>query len=416
MPTGPSWLHEVKWDGMRVLVRVASRHAERDLPATRTTSPCRSPSCAGLADVGHDLVLDGEVVALADGVPSFAALADRIHVHQAGRARALAAIEPRDPDGLRPARARRGGPHRAGRCHERRAALEGLGLGGPSWQVPGCLRRRRAAAARRPGSRGWRGSCRRGGTRGTDPGRRTPDWLKFPHRPLGSFVVGGWRSETDSATPDRRGAGRRAGPRRAALPRPGRQRHRRAGRASGCWRRCGRWRVAGLPVRRRGAAVDALGRLLGAARRSSSTWSRSAHRGGPAAAAGVPGLRADLTRRPDPADRSRPDVAQEVRVEVDGRTLRISNLDKVLYPGIGHDEGGGAALLRPGGAGAAAAPGRPGGHPDPLAGRHRRQPVLREEPPGRGAVAGSARSRCPRPGRAAAATRSATRSSRTPLR
>jgi bifunctional non-homologous end joining protein LigD len=32
------------------------------------------------------------------------------------------------------------------------------------------------------------------------PGRRSPDWLKFPHRAIGSYVVGGWRHETDSAS------------------------------------------------------------------------------------------------------------------------------------------------------------------------------------------------------------------------
>jgi bifunctional non-homologous end joining protein LigD len=32
------------------------------------------------------------------------------------------------------------------------------------------------------------------------PGRRSADWLKFPHRPTGSYVVGGWRLETDSAS------------------------------------------------------------------------------------------------------------------------------------------------------------------------------------------------------------------------
>jgi bifunctional non-homologous end joining protein LigD len=32
------------------------------------------------------------------------------------------------------------------------------------------------------------------------PGRRTADWLKFPHRGTESYVVGGWRLETDSTS------------------------------------------------------------------------------------------------------------------------------------------------------------------------------------------------------------------------
>ena len=31
-----------------------------------------------------------------------------------------------------------------------------------------------------------------------------------------------------------------------------------------------------------------------------------------------------------------PKESNEVRVEVDGRTLKLSNLDKVLFPGSGH--------------------------------------------------------------------------------
>ena len=31
-------------------------------------------------------------------------------------------------------------------------------------------------------------------------GRRSRDWLKFPHRPTGSYLVGGWRPETGSAS------------------------------------------------------------------------------------------------------------------------------------------------------------------------------------------------------------------------
>jgi bifunctional non-homologous end joining protein LigD len=36
------------------------------------------------------------------------------------------------------------------------------------------------------------------------PGRRSPDWLKFPHRTSRSVVIGGWRLETGST--DRLGA------------------------------------------------------------------------------------------------------------------------------------------------------------------------------------------------------------------
>ncbi len=82
----------------------------------------------------------------------------------------------------------------------RRELLAGLGLADAHWQVPDGVRRRRRCCSRRPGSRASRGSSASGAARATDSGVRSPHWLKFPHRRRGSFVVGGWRHETDSTT------------------------------------------------------------------------------------------------------------------------------------------------------------------------------------------------------------------------
>ena len=78
LPDGPEWLFEVKWDGMRLLaevvdgaVRLSSR-TERDVTAN-------FPELAGLTALAPDVLLDGEVVLLERGIPSFAALADRMH-------------------------------------------------------------------------------------------------------------------------------------------------------------------------------------------------------------------------------------------------------------------------------------------------------------------------------------------------
>src|SRR3954466_11889875 len=85
------WAYEVKWDGMRVLadvrdgrVRLTSRR-ENDVTVA-------FPELAGLAGVHSDVLLDGEVVVLRGGVPSFPALAERFHVRDAGRAAALARV------------------------------------------------------------------------------------------------------------------------------------------------------------------------------------------------------------------------------------------------------------------------------------------------------------------------------------
>ena len=65
VPTGPEWVHEVKWDGMRVLA---------DVRAGRVTLYARSgndvtasyPELGGLGEDYDDMLLDGEVVARAE--------------------------------------------------------------------------------------------------------------------------------------------------------------------------------------------------------------------------------------------------------------------------------------------------------------------------------------------------------------
>jgi bifunctional non-homologous end joining protein LigD len=48
------------------------------------------------------------------------------------------------------------------------------------------------------GQQGLEGIVSKRWTSAYHPGRRSRDWLKFPIRPTGSFVVGGYRHETDS--------------------------------------------------------------------------------------------------------------------------------------------------------------------------------------------------------------------------
>ena len=197
VPEGTEWLHEVKWDGMRVLATVRDgRLVVRSRNDNDVT--VSFPELAGLADLGRELVLDGEVVAFADGMPTFGALADRMHVGDARRAATLAGSNPvtllafdllrLDCADLlsRP-------------LTDRRDALVALGLDGPGWQVPAAYDDGAMLmdATRKQGLEGI--VSKRRSSR-YHPGRRSPDWLKFPHRALASYVVGGWRRETDSET------------------------------------------------------------------------------------------------------------------------------------------------------------------------------------------------------------------------
>lgn len=197
VPTGAGWVHEVKWDGVRVL-------ADCDGSALRMTSRNENPVTVaypelyGLAAVGRDFLLDGEVVALDDGVPSFGALADRMHVRDARKAARLAKDNPvtlvvfdllrLDGEMLldRPLR-------------DRRSRLEDLALPEGCWQVPpeyddGTLLLSVAE------QQGLEGIVSKRLSSPYRPGQRSRDWLKFPIRPTASYVVGGFRRETGSAT------------------------------------------------------------------------------------------------------------------------------------------------------------------------------------------------------------------------
>ena len=153
------------------------------------------PELADLVAV-PDAVLDGEIVLMADGIPSFTALAERMHVREPRRAEALAAHRPVTFlvfDVLRLA-----GVDLTGRTYdERREALATIDLpehvqlspvypdGQDLWEVTGTLGLEGVVAKRRDSVYA--------------PGRRSRDWVKAPHRRTRAALVGGWREETNGS-------------------------------------------------------------------------------------------------------------------------------------------------------------------------------------------------------------------------
>ena len=209
----------------------------------------------------------------------------------------LAERLPGDAAGLRPAAPRRPGPDRpaAGRAARDRCA--GLGLQRRPLADAAGVRRRADALRRHAASRGSRASSASGCTSRYRPGLRSKDWLKFAHRRRDSYVVGGWRRETDSL--DRLGAraGRRADRRRPALPRPRRQRHRRQARPAMLRELLGaltRATTARSPTRCRG--LDAAGHDVGRAGARRRRRVARPVRTGPA----PPAVVRRRPRRPDP--------------------------------------------------------------------------------------------------------------------
>jgi bifunctional non-homologous end joining protein LigD len=198
IPAGPQWSHEIKWDGMRVLADITSGGLRLWSRNENDVTPS-FPELNVLSDPGvpDDVLLDGEVVALHGGLPSFSVLAERMHVTDARKALRLAAAHPVTYmvfDVLRLY-----GVDLTGRpLTERRATLERLALPATSVQVPPTYDDGYALQAATT-EQGLEGVVSKRLSSRYSPGRRSTDWLKFAHRPSRSVVIGGWRLETDSA-------------------------------------------------------------------------------------------------------------------------------------------------------------------------------------------------------------------------
>ena len=327
---GPAWVHEVKWDGMRLLADVQDGRLSLTSRTGRDVTAA-FPELEPLAAAYEDMLLDGEVVALDGGLPSFHALAERMHVTDRRRAERLAATRPVTFivfDLLRLF-----GSDLTGQpWSSRRELLERLDLAGPHWQVPPVYD---------DGEGLFEATLERGLEGVVSKRRSTPVCRGPPIRRLAqarrtaatvSAVVGGWRPEVGLG-----GAARRA-PRRAA----------RRGRAVAV---SPAGSAPGWPARRGRACAGGWPRCAGASRPSPTRCPRStppapsgSSRGsssrcgpsGPPRAAGCASRHTSgsATTSPPPTS-SRSTVAEQpavTRVDVAGRTLEVSSLDKVMYP------------------------------------------------------------------------------------
>ena len=195
VPSGPEWVHEIKWDGMRVLADVSGGRLTLTSRGGNDVTAAY-PELAPIADLYADALLDAEIVAFEDGRPSFSALAERMHVRNPKKALTLSRIRPVTLmvfDLLRLFGSDlTGQPWRA-----RRELLERLALDTPRWQTPPTYddgQELLDATA----DQGLEGVVSKKRTSTYVAGRRSPDWVKVPHRTLVSAVVGGWRPETGS--------------------------------------------------------------------------------------------------------------------------------------------------------------------------------------------------------------------------
>ena len=192
--TGPDWLVEAKLDGARALARVAEGQVMiQSRPGNSFTG--RFPEvAAALAERfdGHTVIVDGELVALdAAGLCSFSLLQRRLQTHKptALHLRTLPSrlwlfdclhLDGRDLTAL---------PYRI-----RRDILENLlpGRGGTVAVAPAWSDVDAAALVEITAELGVEGTCSKRADSLYQPGRRTRNWIKSPHRRRGALLCAGF--------------------------------------------------------------------------------------------------------------------------------------------------------------------------------------------------------------------------------
>ena len=338
------WAFEIKWDGVRAIahsepgrVRFHSRNLN-DITA-------RYPELARLnrALSHHRAILDGEIVALdAEGRPSFGALQRRMHLAAESAVRRLSREAPvtymvfdllwLDGHSLMDLSYR-----------ERRERLAELDLNGERWRTPDYVAGRGAAVLAATAEQGLEGVVGKRLDSTYEPGRRSQSWVKVKNLASQEVVIGGWMP----------GEGRRReriGALLAGVRENGHLRY--AGRVGTGFTEPELDRLAKLlrPLERDTPPFDAPGQ---AELPRGAVWVEPRHvaevefrewtQGGQMRAPSYKGLRDDKAPEDVVQDGGAADgPALEIREEkdrayaiVDAREIKVTNLDKVLYPAVG---------------------------------------------------------------------------------
>ena len=340
-----NWSFEVKWDGVRA---IAHSQPGRIHLVTRNGNDVTAayPELRALnrALGSHSAILDGEIVAFDDdGRPSFQALQPRIHLRGEAAVRRRAAEIPvtyaifdllwLDGHSLTDL------PYT-----ERRERLASLRLDGEHWRVPQHHPGAGSALLRATREQGLEGIVAKRLDSRYAPGRRDGSWLKVKHSHRQELVIGGW-------TEGRRARRGRLGALELGVhDDDGALKY--AGRVGTGFDEAELTRLQRLlrPLARRRTPFDGRQPARGArfvkpqlvCEVEFGEWTRDGRLRHPR----YLGLRDDKpaeqvererAEQPPPARFARP--AGRGVVEVDGRTLRLTNLDKVLYPATGFTKG-----------------------------------------------------------------------------
>jgi bifunctional non-homologous end joining protein LigD len=336
-----AWAYEIKWDGVRAIaysipgeLRLESRNLNE------ITGQYPELARLNRALSSHEAILDGEIVAFDErGLPSFQTLQRRMHVGSGSQARRLAKATPvtymifdvlwLDGHSLM------GLPY-----GERRERLAALALDGERWQTPDHLTGRAQDVLAATAEQGLEGIVAKRLDSRYQPGARNGSWIKIKNFGRQEFVIGGW------------------------LPGEGRRKDRIGALLVGVYDPDGTFRYAGrVGTGFSDAELDRLAGLLEPLRREDSPFQagepppRGAVFCEPRLVAEVEfsewtargslrhpsykGLREDksaseVVREDLPPSAIVPDgEAKQATITVDGRELKLSNLDKPLYPQAG---------------------------------------------------------------------------------
>jgi bifunctional non-homologous end joining protein LigD len=359
------WSYEIKWDGVRAIAY--SQPGELRLESRNLKEVTgQYPELARLnrALSSHAAILDGEIVAFDEqGRPSFAALQRRMHIGSATQAKRLAKASPvtymifdllwLDGHSLM------GLPYR-----DRRELLLALALNGEAWQTPEQLQGKGNDVLAATARQRLEGIVAKRLDSLYEPGARPTSWVKVKNVGRQELVVGGW------------------------VPGEGKRERRIGALLVGVYEPDGAFRYAGrVGTGFSEAELDRLAKLLAPLQRDDSpfTAGEAPPRGAvfcePQLVAEVEftewtaagslrhpsykGLRDDKAatevvreemtapsasskRRKTPLaapEREAPDTlvireegAKKATTSVDGRELKLSNLDKPLYPQAGFNK------------------------------------------------------------------------------
>jgi len=187
------WAYEVKWDGVRAVAFVEGGRVRLQSRSMRDITS-RYPEVAGLGRAlgSRAAVFDGEVVAFdPEGRPDFGRLQGRMHLASETAVRRrmrdtpvayvifdLLWLEGRSLMGM---------PYA-----QRRERLDALGLRGRAWQVPASHDEGGADLLAASRELGLEGIVAKRTDSPYEPGRRSACWLKVKNVHRQDFVVGGW--------------------------------------------------------------------------------------------------------------------------------------------------------------------------------------------------------------------------------